>query len=77
MKPTFPTLSVLTAISIVLVVPFILSDAYLPLIRDTAFYTHQILRRGLYKEITGVICLGFFCNRNDFDPAQARRSLEN
>ena len=60
MKPTFPTLSVLTAISIVLVVPFILSDAYLPLIRDTAFYTHQILRRGLYKEITGFICLGFF-----------------
>ncbi|MGK7913761.1 MAG: hypothetical protein AB4050_20100 [Synechococcus sp.] len=60
MKPTFPTLSVLAVISIVLVVPFILSDAYLPLIRDTAFYTHQILRRGLYKEITGFICLGFF-----------------
>ena len=60
MKPTFPTLSVLTVISIVLVVPFILSDAYLPLIRDTAFYTHQILRRGLYKEITGFVCLGFF-----------------
>ena len=60
MKPTFPTLSVLAAISVVLVVPFIVSDWYVPALRDTVFYTHQILRRGLYKEITGFVCLGFF-----------------
>ena len=60
MRPTFPTLSILAAISVVLIVPFILSDLYMPLLRDTAFYTHQLVRRGLFKEITGFVCLGFF-----------------
>ncbi|WP_017327715.1 hypothetical protein [Synechococcus sp. PCC 7336] len=60
MKPTFPTLAVLTAIALVLLVPLFISDWYLPIVRDSAFYFHQILRRGLYKQITGFICLGFF-----------------
>ena len=60
MKPTLRTLSILAAISVVLIVPFILSDLYIPILRETAFYSHQILRRGFYKEITGFICLGFF-----------------
>ncbi|MEO0853207.1 MAG: hypothetical protein AAFY15_06855 [Cyanobacteria bacterium J06648_11] len=60
MKPTFPSLAVLTAIALALLVPFFLSDWYLPLLRESAFELHQILRRGLYKQITGFICLGFF-----------------
>lgn len=60
MKPAFPSLAILTAITLALLVPFFLSDWYLPLLRDSAFEIHQILRRGLYKTITGFICLAFF-----------------
>lgn len=60
MKPTFPSLAVLTAITLALLVPFFLSDWYLPALRDNAFELHQMLRRGQYKIVTGFICLGFF-----------------
>lgn len=60
MRPTFPSLAVLTALALALLVPFFLSDWYLPLLRDANFELHQLLRRGLYKQITGFVCLGFF-----------------
>ncbi|MEM9512023.1 MAG: hypothetical protein AAF978_04960 [Cyanobacteria bacterium P01_E01_bin.48] len=60
MRPTFPSLAVLTVVSLALLVPFFLSDWYLPLLREANFELHQILRRGLYKQITGFVCLAFF-----------------
>ena len=60
MKPSFPTLAVLTAICLLLLVPYFASDWYLPALRDAAFYPHQFFRRGAYKLITGYIGLAFF-----------------
>ncbi len=60
MKPTFKTLAILTIISIVLLVPYIVSDAYLALLRDRIFNLYLILQGDIYKQITGFVGLGFF-----------------
>ncbi len=60
MKPTFKTLAILTVLSIVLLIPFIISDVYLEPLRDQAFRAYQVLQGDLYKQITGFVTLGFF-----------------
>jgi hypothetical protein len=60
MKPTFSTLTILTILSIVLILPFLISDLYLDSFRDQAFQAFQVLQSNGYKLITGFIALSFF-----------------
>ncbi|MEM1368332.1 MAG: hypothetical protein AAGG02_10000 [Cyanobacteria bacterium P01_H01_bin.15] len=59
MRPKFPTLVILTLLCALLLVPFVLSSWYLPILRDQAFELHLFLQQDLYKMITGFTCLVF------------------
>ena len=59
MQPRFKTLIILTLISVALLAPFALSAAYLPIVRETAFELHEVLRGDIYKQITGYVALVF------------------
>lgn len=59
MKPTFSTLTILTLISTVLLIPFALSSVYLDLLRQEAFDILQVFQGNLYKQITGYCSLTF------------------
>lgn len=58
-KIKFSTLITLTFITAFLLIPFALSQLYLPKLRDTAFAWHQFLQGDLYKLTTGYIALLF------------------
>ena len=59
MKPKFNTLIILTVITIELLLPFVFSPVYIPMIRETHFDILQILQGEIYKQITGYLSLIF------------------
>ena len=59
MAPKFSTLILLTLITAVILVPFAVSDLYLPLIRAQAFWLLDFTRSDWYKQTTGFIALAF------------------
>lgn len=59
MKPKFSTLIVLTLCTAILLLPFVFSSWYLPLIREQQFDLHLFLQSNLYKQITGYASLSF------------------
>ncbi|MEB3342075.1 hypothetical protein [Okeania sp.] len=59
MKPKFSTLIVLTIITIGLLLPFVFSPVYIPMMRETHFDILQILQGEIYKQITGYLSLIF------------------
>ena len=59
MKPKFSTLIILTLISAVILVPFVVSPIYIPILREKAFDVLFFLQGNLYKQITGYISLAF------------------
>ncbi|NER49456.1 MAG: hypothetical protein F6J92_22720 [Symploca sp. SIO1A3] len=59
MKIKFSTLIILTFVSVALLIPFVLSPWYLPLLRESNFDLHLTLQENLYKQITGYVSLFF------------------
>ena len=59
MTPKFSTLIVLTLITAVVLVPFAISDLYLPMLRNQAFGLLDFSRTDLYKQTTGFMALAF------------------
>lgn len=59
MKPRFATLILLTLLSALLLVPFVVSPIYLDALRERSIELHQLIRGELYKQITGYVALGF------------------
>lgn len=55
----FSTLITLTFITAFLLIPFAVSQLYLPILRDTAFAWHQFLQGDIYKLTTGYVALLF------------------
>ena len=58
-KMTFRTLIVLTFVTAFLLVPFVFSPVYLPILRESDFDLHQFLHGNSYKLATGYIALFF------------------
>lgn len=59
MKPTFTTLIILTVLTIELLIPFVFSPVYIPMIRESNFDFLQVLQGEIYKQITGYLSLIF------------------
>lgn len=59
MKPKFSTLIVLTLLSALLLVPFVVSPIYLDALRERSIELHQFIRGELYKQATGYAALAF------------------
>ena len=59
MKPKFTTLIILTVITIELLIPFVFSPVYIPMIRESYFDFLQVLQGDIYKQITGYLSLIF------------------
>ncbi|NEP11103.1 MAG: hypothetical protein F6K14_12995 [Symploca sp. SIO2C1] len=59
MKIKFSTLISLTFVTVALLIPFVLSPWYLPMIRESNFDLHLVLQGELYKQITGYVSLFF------------------
>lgn len=59
MKPNFSTLIILTFVAAILLIPFVFSPWYLPIIRENNFKFHQFLQGEVYKQITGYFSLLF------------------
>ena len=59
MKPKFSTLILLTLLSAVLLVPFVVSPIYLDALRERSVELHQFIRGEIYKQVTGYIALTF------------------
>ncbi len=58
-KMTFRTLIVLTFVTAFLLIPFVFSPVYLPILRESDFDLHQFLHGNSYKLATGYIALFF------------------
>lgn len=58
-RVNFKTLIILTFITVFILIPFVLSPLYLPILRDENFDLHQLFLGDLYKQITGYIALFF------------------
>ena len=59
MKPRFSTLIAITLIAAAILTPFVFSNYYIPILRETNFKTLLFLQDDLYKLITGYIALAF------------------
>ncbi len=59
MKPKFSTLIILTFVSAAILVPFVVSPIYIPILRTQAFAVLSFLQANLYKQVTGYISLAF------------------
>lgn len=59
MKPKFSTLIVLTLLSALLLVPFVLSPVYLDVLRERSIELHHFIRGEIYKQVTGYVALAF------------------
>ena len=57
MQPKFSTLLILNIVSILLLIPFMVSSIYVDALRDRAFDMHQFLRGEIYKQGTGYAAL--------------------
>ncbi|MEO1520532.1 MAG: hypothetical protein AAFU78_07110 [Cyanobacteria bacterium J06633_2] len=57
MKPRFSTLILLTVLTAIILVPFALSSAYMPMLRDRAFELYELFRTDVYKQATGFVLL--------------------
>lgn len=59
MKPKFTTLIILTYLSALILLPFVVSPIYIPILREKYFSVLTFLQDNLYKQITGYIALIF------------------
>lgn len=59
MKPKFSTLILLTLLSALLLVPFVVSPIYLDILRERSIELHHLIRGELYKQITGYVAFVF------------------
>ena len=59
MKPKFSTLILLTLLSALLLVPFVVSPIYLDALRDRSIELHRFIRGEVYKQATGYVALAF------------------
>lgn len=59
MKPKFSTLIVLTLLSALLLVPFVVSPVYLDVLRERSIELHHFIRGEIYKQVTGYVALAF------------------
>lgn len=59
MKPKFSTLIILTFVSAAILVPFVVSPIYIPILRSKAFDLLTFLQANFYKQVTGYISLVF------------------
>lgn len=59
MKPKFSTLILLTLVSALLLVPFVVSPIYLDALRDRSIELHHFIRGEVYKQATGYVALAF------------------
>ncbi len=59
MKPKFSTLILLTLLSALLLLPFVVSPIYLDALRDHSVELHQFIRGEIYKQVTGYVALTF------------------
>ncbi|MGD1853403.1 MAG: hypothetical protein ACFB2W_04060 [Leptolyngbyaceae cyanobacterium] len=59
MKPKFSTLILLTLVSALLLVPFVVSPMYLDALRERSVELHGFIRGELYKQTTGYVALVF------------------
>ena len=59
MKPTFSTLIFLTFVTVILLIPFVFSPWYLPILRESNFQFHLFLKGEFYKQTTGYLSLFF------------------
>ena len=59
MKPKFSTLILLTLLSALLLVPFVVSPIYLDALRDRSIELHRFIRGEVYKQTTGYVALAF------------------
>ena len=57
MRPKFSTLIFLTFVSVLLLLPFVFSSQYLPVLRDESFEIHLFLQGEIYKQVTGYVSL--------------------
>lgn len=59
MKPTFSTLIFLTFVTVILLIPFVFSPWYLPILRENNFDFQLLIQGEVYKQVTGYLSLLF------------------
>ena len=74
MKIKFSTLISLTFVTVALLIPFVFSPWYLPLLRESNFDLHLVFQGELYKQITGYISLFFIIVEMILIPRKRGRS---